>query len=518
MAGLRWMFRDREPVCALSYAPTMAGESSAARLHRRELLALGLGAIAFAACSTDTAARSAPPTATTVPLDPSRPWWLQRGFAPVTTEVEAFDLPVVGALPLELSGLYVRNGSNPRTGTSPHWFFGDGMVHGMRLDEGRAAWYRNRYVHTPLYEASAGFGSGPPGGTNTQSNVSCIRNGTALLTSGEVGLPFQLSPGDLSTAGPFDFGGRLATSMTAHPKVDPATGLLHFFGYGFVPPYLTYHVASPDGHLLSSSKVPIPRATMIHDFAITATEVVFWDLPVVFDLDAAVAYINDPSSGRFPFRWDPSAGARVGVLPLGADGASVRWSTLDEPCFVFHGVNAFRRGTDVVIDVCRLSSMFDAASTDALGGELTLHRWTVPDTGDTVRDEVLVGAGDDPGELPSRDPRRVGREHRFAYLVQNRPAAGTVDLGGVIKHDFRSGARTTWDPGPTRHSGEWLFVPAPGSDGEDEGWLMAFVHDEATNKSAFTVLDATDVAAGPIASVETPQRVPYGFHATWLPS
>ena len=149
-----------------------------ARLHRRELLALGIGAIAFAACSTGRVARSAPPPATTVPLDPAQPWWLQRGFAPVTREVEAFDLAVDGALPPELSGLYVRNGSNPRTGTSPHWFFGDGMVHGVRLDRGRAAWYRNRYVRTPLYEASAAFGSGPPGGTNTQSNVSCIRNGT----------------------------------------------------------------------------------------------------------------------------------------------------------------------------------------------------------------------------------------------------------------------------------------------------------------------------------------------------
>ena len=185
---------------------------------------------------------------------------------------------------------------------------------------------------------------------------------------------------------------------------------------------------------------------------------------------------------------------------------------------MFHGVNAFRRGNDVVLDVCRLSSMFDASAGDPLGGELTLRRWTVPDTGGSVRDEVLVGAADDPGELPSRDLRRVGREHRYGYLVQNRPADVTVDLGGVIKHDFRTGTRTTWDPGPTRHSGEWLFVPDPRGDADDEGWLMAFVHDEADGRSAFVVLDATDIAAGPVASVETPQRVPYGFHAAWLPS
>jgi carotenoid cleavage dioxygenase len=451
-----------------------------------------------------------------VPLDPDQPWWLQRGFAPVTREVEAFDLPVQGALPPELSGLYVRNGSNPRTGTSPHWFFGDGMVHGVRIERGRVSWYRNRYVHTPLYEASAGFGSGAPGGTNTQSNVSCVRLGSTLLTSGEVGLPFELRTKDLSTVGAYDFGGRLQTSMTAHPKLDPATGLLHFFGYGFVPPYLTYHVASPDGRLLHSTEVPVPGPTMIHDFAITEHDAVFWDLPIVFDMDAAIAYIKDPASGKFPFRWTPSYGARVGVLPLGADGDQVQWSTLDEPCYVFHGVNAYRDADDVVVDVCRLASVFDE-HTKGLGGELTLRRWTVPTTAGKVRDDVLVGADDDPGELPSRPPALVGRRHRYGYLVQNRPVDDGVDLGGVIKHDFRTGRRTVWDPGPTRHSGEWLFVPSPDGRGEDEGWLMAYVHDEATGISELVTLDATDVAAGPIARVRLPQRVPYGFHATWLP-
>ena len=237
----------------------------------------------------------------------------------------------------------------------------------------------------------------------------------------------------------------------------------------------------------------------------------------MFDLEAAIAYIDDPSKGAFPFVWDPEYGARVGVLPLGGNGTDVRWAFLDEPCYVFHGVNAFRRGDDVVVDVCRLSSMFDAASDGALGGELSLRRWTV-DPGNRVTDEVLVGADDDPGELPTRDPRLVGREHRFGYLVQSRDTGGTVDFGGVIKHDFRTGRREVWDPGPARHSGEWLFVPADDGAADDEGWLLSYVHDEATATSELAVLDASDVAAGPVASVPLPQRVPYGFHAAWLPA
>jgi carotenoid cleavage dioxygenase len=205
------------------------------------------------------------------------------------------------------------------------------------------------------------------------------------------------------------------------------------------------------------------------------------------------------------------------VLPLGGDGSQVRWSALEEPCYVFHGVNAFRDGDHVVVDVCRLASIFDGG---ALGGELTQRRWTVPAAGGTVVDDVVVPADDDPGELPSRDPRKVGRRHRHSYLVQTRPHPTAVDLGGLIKHDHDTGRRTVWDPGPTRHSGEWLFVPDPGSgpDGaDDEGWLLAYVHDEATGRSELAVVDATDVAAGPVATVALPQRVPYGFHAAWLP-
>ena len=73
-------------------------------------------------------------------------YWTEN-FAPVG-EVTATDLRIIGELPKELNGRYLRNGPNP-IGAIPeqhHWFLGDGMVHGICLQEGRAAWYRNRYV------------------------------------------------------------------------------------------------------------------------------------------------------------------------------------------------------------------------------------------------------------------------------------------------------------------------------------------------------------------------------------
>jgi carotenoid cleavage dioxygenase-like enzyme len=494
-------------------------------ISRRDLLrwsALAVGTVPLttllAACSgkaSGSGAGSATPTPGTAPpstVDPTRPWWLQGNFGPVTEEIEAFDLDVRGALPPELNGVYVRNGSNPASGDSSHWFFGDGMVHGVRLDRGRTRWYRNRYVHTALYDAGAGFGDGPPGRASNQGNVSVVWHGNRLLTSGEVGFPYELSTADLSTIGVYDFGGKLTTAFTAHPKIDPATGRLHFFGYGFTPPYLTYHVAERDGSLVHSEVVDIPNSTMIHDFAITDRDVIFWDLPVLFDLDSAIKWLEDPHSGVFPYRWTPEAGARVGVMPLGGPASRIRWFELD-PCYAFHGVNAYRRGDDVVLDICRLTSMF--APGERFAGELSLRRWTMDTATGRLTDDVVER--DRPGELPSRDPRRVGREHRYGYFVGTRADAASVDLGGLVKHDYATGRREVWDPGTTRHAGEWLFIPGDDADdADDAGWLLTYLHDEARGRSELVVVDATDVARGPVARVALPQRVPYGFHATWV--
>jgi len=472
-----------------------------------------LGAL-LAACGADGGSRAGGTAATTRPRGAggaATPWWLQGNFAPVHQETEATDLRVVGALPPELHGLYVRNGSNPQHDDSAHWFFGDGMVHGVRLENGRARWYRNRYVHTALYDAGAGFGARVPGGTATQSNVSAFWHGGALLTSGEVGFPYRLSPDDLSTVGIHDFGGVLKSAFTAHPKIDPATGRLHSFGYGFTPPYLTYHVTEPDGRMVHTEVVDIPRSTMMHDFAITDRDVVFWDLPVIFDLQAATKWIQEPRSGAFPYRWDPSAGARIGVMPLGGRASAIAWHDID-PCFVFHGVNAHRDGEQIILDVCRLSSMF--APGEAFGGDLSERRWTVDTVSGTVTDEVVEA--DRPGELPNRDPRHVGRRNRYDYLVEVRGGGGAPDFGGVIKRDHRTGRRTRWSPPEPVHSGEWLFVPT--ASDEDAGYLLTFVYDDRTERSHLAVLDATDVTRGPVARVELPQRVPYGFHGTWVPA
>lgn len=474
----------------------------------------GLSAL-LAACGDRSDTRSATP-GTTEGLrgfadpahDPTQPYWLQGNYAPTFTERTITDLEVQGTLPAAVQGLYVRNGSNPATGESPHWFLGDGMVHGIRFDDGRATAYRNRYVVTPIHDAGGDLRSaGIPGGPNNHSNVSIFQHGGRLLTSGEIGFPFELAPDDLATLGPYDYGGALTTAMTAHPKIDPVTGELHFFGYGFTAPYLTYHVVSADGTLRASQEVAVAGPTMMHDFGITERHVVFWEQPVVFDLEAAVA-----GSGM-PFTWQPSYGSRIGIMPLGGPTSDIRWVEIDN-CYVFHGTNAYAAGDNVIIDVNRLPTMFGPNGDNE---PTAVHRWTVATGGADLRfsDEVV---SDRQMDLPAIDRRRTGRAHRHAwYATLERDGPYGMEFAGVCHLDHVTGEAEQWLPGPDRRAGEVTFIPDSSTSSEGEGWLTTFVYDRTTDTSEVVVLDALEVAAGPVATVRLPVRVPYGFHGWWVP-
>lgn len=499
------------------------------------LVAGGGAAALLSACSPTTAATGAGPSgaatgtslapaarlgatgasaaASVKPYDPTLPYWLQGNFAPVFEEraVATAELVVEGALPPELSGTYVRNGSNPALGTSPHWFLGDGMIHGMRLEAGKAIWYRNRYVQTTMYEQRTNLDKGsPPGGASSQSNVSIFQHAGRLITSGEVGYPYELDLADLSTKSVYDFGGKLTTSMTAHPKIDPVTGEMHFFGYGFVPPYLTYHVAAPDGTLRHSEEVSVPAPLMIHDFAITESDAIFWALPVVFSMPDALRMIKGEKV--FPFRWDPNIASRVGVMPLGGPASAIRWVDID-PCFVFHGANAYRDGTKVVLDVCQQAAAF---KDDRDLEPSAAHRWTIDFAGPTPQftDQLVADVRMD---LPAVDRRLVGRRHRYGwYAGIDQQGEYGFDMAGVNRLDQDTGALDRWDPGPLYRAGEVVFVPASEQAPEGDGWLLCFAYDRSRDASDFIVLDATDVAAGPVARIKLPGRVPYGFHGWWI--
>jgi carotenoid cleavage dioxygenase len=342
--------------------------------------------------------------------------------------------------------------------------------------------------------------------TVSYANTHVIRHAGRILALEEGSWPYELDP-ELATRGCFDFGGRLATAMTAHPKLCPDTGEMLFFGYGVLPPYLTYHRVAADGRLVQSEEIPVGGPTMMHDFAVTRRHAIFMDLPVVFDMDLALR-------GEMPFHWSDDYPARMGVMPRDGGAADLRWFEVS-PCYVFHTLNAWSDGDAVVLDGCRITDLWRRAG-DFEGSRTTLHRWRFDLGSGAVREETLDDRGQD---FPRVADRTVGRRHRFGYtlLFGSVPAPGEPALGRLLQTDFETGARREHDFGAGARPGEPVFVPAPGADGDDEGWVLSYVHDEDRERTALVVLDASRFDAPPVARIPLPQRVPYGFHGSWLP-
>ena len=148
------------------------------------------------------------------------PAHLRGNGRPVTEEQTLTDLKVTGSIPSELDGRYVRNGPNPLTGMSAHPFFGDGMLHGIRLQDGEAKWYRNRYVQTPFItnpDVDVMDPSVMMDMKSSKANTHVFGHAGKLLALEEGHFPYVVD-GNLDTVGPTDFGGVLKGSFTAHPQ------------------------------------------------------------------------------------------------------------------------------------------------------------------------------------------------------------------------------------------------------------------------------------------------------------
>ncbi len=439
--------------------------------------------------------------------------YLAGNFGPVSEEVTAFDLPVTGDLPAELSGRYLRNGPNPIAGVEPeafHWFLGSGMVHGIRLDGGRAEWYRNRYVGSPEVSNARGQKdiegpnwNGSSLGPNT--NVGGFAGTTwAMVEAGSC--PVELSY-ELETVRRNDFFGTLPGAFSAHPKLDPMTGELHAMAYAWDKwiDHAQYIVVGPDGRVSKTVDVPMGM-TMLHDMSLTPRFAIIYDQPCTVDLD--LAFGGSP----FPFRWNRDYANRVGLLPRDGEADDIIWIDVP-PGYSFHPVNAYETPEGrVVIDLCLYDRMFDQDVSGPIGDGLPrLERWEL----DPVARRASISVID---ERPNEFPRHRGsvstQPYRYGYTVgiSADPAAGW----STIKHDLEAGTRAEFDHGPSRAAGEAVFVPRDGSVEEDDGWLLTFVHDLASETAEFVVMDARDLDRGYVASVGLPQRVPYGFHGNWV--
>lgn len=443
--------------------------------------------------------------------------YLGGNYAPVTEEVTAFDPPVEGELPEELAGRYLRNGPNPLGDVDPaayHWFTGDGMVHGVRIRDGRAEWYRNRYVGSRHVGEVRGTGDIPgpnwndsPHGPNT--NVGGFA-GTTWATVEAGGTPVELTY-DLETVGRNDFHGTLPGAFTAHPKVDPATGEMHAMVYAPASwmDHIQYVVVGTDGRVRKTLDIPLGM-TMLHDMSLTERYAVIYDQPCTVDLDLAFA------GATFPMRWNPDYGNRIGLLPREGTADDITW--IDVPLgYVFHPMNAYdTEGPDgdgrVVLDLCRYDRMFDIDVIGPFGdGMARLERWELDPVARTVSTTVV---DDRANEFPRHRGSLTAQAYRYGYCASPSPdeAAGWP----TVKHDLQTGARWELDHGAGRCGGEPVFVARADGTAEDDGWLLTLVHDLGEGSTDFVVMDAADLARGYVARVPLPQRVPFGFHGNWV--
>ncbi|MEM6732032.1 MAG: carotenoid oxygenase family protein [Myxococcota bacterium] len=455
--------------------------------------------------------------------------YLHGNFAPVQSEVTAESLEVVeGEIPRDLNGAYFRNGPNNRfkPNNRYHWFDGDGMVHGVWFEDGVAR-YRSRFVKTAGLELEAERGdtiwpgvlgpfdfSLPLQPLKDTANTDLIYFRDRLLALWyESGKPYALDPRTLATVGVEDIDGQLTAPVSAHSKVDPNTGDFVYFGYGDTPPYMRYGVVDAEGRV-HQTDITLPGPRRPHDIGVTPNYTILHDFPVFFD-----PAVFEKTGKRVPV-FHRDVPTRYGVIPRFGVDADVKWFEF-EPCFMLHVVNAWEDGDWVVMLGCRTSDPTLhpdrrdgklAAMLSGLKLQANLYEWRMNlATGETRERSV----DDLNAEFPMIRPDRLGIRSRFSYH-QRIPYEIPATFDGLVKYDLEDGSSTRFDYGAGIFGSEAPFAARPGSTDEDDGYVVTFVTDASTWKSAVWIFDARAIEKGPVAKVAVPGRIPAGFHATWV--
>lgn len=457
--------------------------------------------------------------------DDSSPY-LTGPYAPVHTEIHTDALPVLGELPRDLRGVFVRNSANPRFPPKGrhHWFDGDGMLQALHFEDGQAR-YATRWIRTRAFQAEEEAGcalwsgvterpdfTNPRGPWKDSANTDVVYHSGRLLALWWLGgEPYHVRLPDLQTQGPVRFGA--ARTLSAHPKVDPVSGEMMFFDYKPQPPYLSYGVIGADGELKHHTTIELDGPRLQHDMAITAHHSILLDMSMQWDRELL-------KKGQTKARFYRDRPARFAVLPRHGDGAQVRWFE-SSPFYMYHTINAWEEGDTITLIGCRIDAPIvgdpenPARAVPSVGFlrlEPKLCRWTFDLTTGATREEILDDALT---EFPRMDNRALGRRSRYSYNP-TLAAAPTLLFDGVIKYDTEQGKQAAHRYPAGRFGGEVAFAPREGSRAEDDGYLLTFVTDDQGGSAEALVLDARDVTRPPLARVPIPQRVPAAYHTWWV--
>ena len=471
-----------------------------------------------------------PPVITT--LEPSNHPYLNGAWTPLHQEVDAADLQVTfGAIPTDLDGVYLRNTENQvhQPLGRFHPFDGDGMIHQIEFKDGKAS-YRNRFVRTRGFEAEqeargslwGGLadpvqlakrpGSGSHGSLKDASSTDIVVHaGKALSTFYQCGEGYRLDPLTLEQEGlaswvPID-------GISAHPKVDEATGELMFFNYSKHAPYLHYGLVGADDKLKHYQSVPVPGPRLPHDMAFTENYVILNDLPTFWDAKLLERNIH-------AVRFHEGLASRFAIVPR--RGGEARWFEA-APTYVLHWLNAYEDGDEIVLDGYFQEDPTPKPHADALPGfehmmayldehsfKSKLHRWRFNlETGATKEmhlDERIM-------EFGMINAKYAGRKYRYGYSTVSKP--GWFLFNGFVKSDLETGESSEFHLPEGVYASEAPFAPRVGAVDEDDGYLVSFLIDENRGASECVLLDAKDIAKGPICRIALPHKLCSGTHAVW---
>ena len=469
---------------------------------------------------------------------PSDNVFLHFPWGPIQMECDARNLVVEGEIPADLHGTLYRNGPNQRFKPRGdyHLFAGDGMVHAFNIKNGRVD-YRNRWVRTAKWNIEDKEGRAVINAMNPfdcepeysdfvlvdkegLANTALVWHAGRMLAMEEGHPPYEIDPDSLDSIGTWTFRGKLHTAMTAHPKVDPATGEMVFFAYMATGPFaadVMVHKVNAQGVLTESIHIPTPYSSMVHDFVITENYIVIPVMPISGSLERAM-------EGAPPFAWEPDKGMHIGILPRhGGTAEDVRWLDMDL-AFAFHFMNGFDSDGVITVDACQMphAPLFPTVDGNSTGkAEPYLTRWTIDMNAPKPRVE-FERIDEFQSEFPQCDPRYVGKAYRHGWYTSpdgefhSEMEANDNYFNTVGHFDHESGALDRFSFGEALTS-EALFVPRPGATGEGEGYLLCVVTSFETRTSSLYIFDALKLASGPLAIARLSHCVPAGFHGTWRP-
>ncbi|NOP95852.1 carotenoid oxygenase family protein [Mycolicibacterium fortuitum] len=485
--------------------------------------------------------------------------FLQGNFAPIREETTETDLEVIGEIPEYLAGRYVRGGNSPLEELITEeyeWFAANGMAFGVRLRDGRAEWYRNRWIRTTDVCNTLGL-SQPPGPCHAgmdytlHTNVIQQAGRTFMITEGGPN-PYELNY-ELESLGFVNFpGSPYGGGYASHPHKDPETNEWHAIQY-----YLgggqraSYTILDENVRIRRSVEFELNGCPILHDFALTENYIVVYDLPLQSSVESSVGSLPAPirkpltkvlkrlhakglpesvlagyirtlppqSARRLPLQWDPDYSARIGVMRRDGDASSMRWFDVERQ-HVWHTLNAFEADSKIYVDFVSFPRAFDID-----------HSWPNPAEGQPVLSRVTLdldrgrASNSHLDELPQEFPRIndmfFGKEYRYGYTVgalevDPRNRSGIMSSADhVFKHNMSTGEVVRSHLGDGAAASEFTFVADPDGAHEDSGVLMGYVYRADEDRSDYVILDAETLQE--VAVIKLPVRVTFGYHGNWLP-